>query len=185
MTDPVSSKNSNLRKSKLCDAAGNGVLFSGKKILKKGTNTNETNNKRKSLEVINNTNKLNRGFHAGDSQESGHQDSKPISRKQTFKEFEEKFKISKSKRLLKSQSLDNTPACQHQSNNDIAECHQPSTKDVNQGGMKELSRRARDVFRHKATLNATAKNVKDSTDHLPVEDEVIAQKSLMSRIFHR
>lgn len=179
--DPQSSKNSNLRKSKLCDAAGNGVLFSGKKILKKGTNTNETNNKRKSLEVITNTNKLNRGSHAGDSQESD-QDSKPITRKQTFKEFEEKFKISKTKRLLKSQSLDNTPACHLRSNNDIAECHQPS---VNQGGMKELSRRARDVFRHKASLTATAKNVKDSTDHIPVETEVNAQKSLISRIFHR
>jgi len=181
LMDPQSSKNSNLRKSKLCDAAGNGVLFSGKKILKKGTNTNETNNKRKSLEVITNTNKLNRGSHAGDSQESD-QDSKPITRKQTFKEFEEKFKISKTKRLLKSQSLDNTPACHLRSNNDIAECHQPS---VNQGGMKELSRRARDVFRHKASLTATAKNVKDSTDHIPVETEVNAQKSLISRIFHR
>ena len=163
------SKSPLMRKSKIFDASGNGLVKPGKKIVNRKSCTNDQcDNKRKS--TSSEVTPISCSEDVDKPTETV--GSKSLMRRPTFKEFEGKFRNSKGSRLLKSQSLDQepgmtcsrptTPGCKTQ---------QQQTQQQPRTGLKSLSRRARDVF-----LN--------NNQHQ--QTEVISSKpSFMGRFFQR
>ena len=164
-----------MRKSKIFDASGHGLVKPGKKIVNRRTTNDQCDNKRKST-----SSEVTASPCSEDAEiVTETVGSKSLLRRPTFKEFEGKFRSSKGSRLLKSQSLDQdstvsgggvtssrppTPGCRTE---------QPRT------GLKGLSRRAREVF-----LSQPHPTVKSPEScHQP---EVIPSKqSFMGRFFQR
>ena len=174
-----------MRKSRIFDASGNGVLLTGKKILGRRTNVSDISLKRQSLEL---TGGSKVSTETGKTDDNGsttcQQGSKPVSRKQTFREFEEKFKMGKTKnRLLKSQSLEYTSESLQQQTPTTGVTSVLSSQSGSQTniGLKDFSKRARDVFRHKAPVKTEVE------EHDTKDLQVTSSKSssLMSRLFHR
>ena len=174
---PGRSKSPTLRKStssKLVDAAGNSVVFSnmGKKLLARKSNTNDTNDKRRSVELSAPPQPC------PEAECTNETDSKPGSaliRRPTFKEFEGRLKgKSSGSRLIKSQSLDHEPK-----GYSVVSPRPPTPGEAknNVGLSKEkvrgFSSRAREVF-----MNHSENKV---------SSEVITNKpaSFMSRLFQR
>ena len=174
-----------MRKSRIFDASGNGVLISGKKILSRRTNNvSDISLKRQSLELVGGTKVSSETVKTDDNgSNSCQQGSKPVARKQTFREFEEKFKMGKTKnRLLKSQSLEYTSeSLQQTPNNGVSSVSSSSGSQTNIG-LKDFSKRAREVFRHKASVKTEVEE-HNSKDELQVTSS--KSSSLMSRLFHR
>ena len=176
---PGRSKSPTLRKStssKLVDAAGNSVVFSnmGKKLLARKSNTNDTNDKRRSVELS----VPPQPCPEAECTNENETDSKPGSaliRRPTFKEFEGRLKgKSSGSRLIKSQSLDHEPK-----GYSVVSPRPPTPGEAknNVGLSKEkvrgFSSRAREVF-----MNHSENKV---------SSEVITNKpaSFMSRLFQR
>ena len=157
-----------MRKSKIFDASGHGLVKPGKKIVNRRTTNDQCDNKRKSTSSEVTASPCSEDAEAV-TETVG---SKSLLRRPTFKEFEGKFRNSKGSRLLKSQSLDQdsavsggvtssrppTPGCR---------TSQPRT------GLKGLSRRAREVF-----LN------NNQQQQLPTE-VISSKQSFMGRFFQR
>ena len=171
-----------MRKSRIFDASGNGVLISGKKILSRRTNNvSDISLKRQSLELVGGTKVSSETVKTDDNgSNSCQQGSKPVTRKQTFREFEEKFKMGKTKnRLLKSQSLEYTSESLQQTPNNGVSSSSGSQTNI---GLKDFSKRAREVFRHKASVKTEVEE-HNTKDELQVTSS--KSSSLMSRLFHR
>ena len=131
-----------MRKSKIFDASGHGLVKPGKKIVNRRTTNDQCDNKRKST-----SSEVTASPCSEDAENVTETvGSKSLLRRPTFKEFEGKFRNSKGSRLLKSQSLDQDQAV----TGGVTSSRPPTpgcrTNPPPRTGLKGLSRRAREVF---------------------------------------
>ena len=174
-----------MRKSKIFDASGKSVVFSGKKSgSSRKTNTNNetgAGDKRKSSEISTPI-----SYSGVDCDHESNSGSKSLARRPTFKEFEGKF--LRNNRLVKSQSLDHEPkgfSLPQRPPTPGAPAAVTNKEKLSSSGsgvgMKKFSRRAREVF-----LNNNSSSKSD--EKCLTDVKVISSNkptSLMSRLFQR
>lgn len=162
------SKSPLMRKSKIFDASGNGLVKPGKKIVNRKSCTNDQcDNKRKS--TSSEVTPISCSEDVDKPTETV--GSKSLMRRPTFKEFEGKFRNAKgASRLLKTASLDDDPSARPPTPG--TKTDQQAGKQIPNTGLRGLSRRAREVFL--------------KTPEPCQQTEVISSKqSFMGRLFQR